>query len=529
MIRPKRLVLAAIVSSFLVLLPTVAVRALDIEPTPDEYWLKSSPLQISAYQFSSDGSLVFLEVYNDSDALLDVKSWAISADFTIVSKYADKTTTTYASTNTLDLKSIPQAGALVPNGHAVIDAADALGGKASYTITSWKTPVIATAIEPLSTTIDVTLTVKKDGYKTDTYLFKTANNDQLYRRNRTTTGYASSSSTAFVATPDGPLYDDGVYTVPSTGPPLQLVEVYAYSDECAPESASYPCGDYLKFKIKGVFSNIEDYVVRTDSSSSSRTSANTFSLENGEEYGDFILIRVTDSGSLMNLTNSGGFVWIEDRYQGERYGDSMQYPSFTSSHQTWSYILDDNGENGQWTSQPNPFGENTLAVPVEEATTCPEGKYLSPDTGRCRTIEEAVNALAACAEGQERNPATNRCRAKVTATSVSLTSCGEGQERNPATNRCRSIASAVAELIPCDEGYERNPATNRCRKVAGVSTVAATNPSQLVESAKGTTWSLWTWSLVAVAAAGAVGYGIYEWRHELLGFGQRIAAKFGKK
>lgn len=504
----------------------VSATELTVTETPGEYWLKSSPLQISAYQFSEDGSLVLLEVYNDDGSLLDLTTWNISADFTITSKYADKTTATYTRTSLLKAKGVRE-GKLLPGGHAVIDAIGDIG-KASYKAAGWETPVVPTSVVPLSTTVDVTLTVKNDGYKTDTYSFKTVNNGQLFRRNRTTTGYASISSTAFVAAPDGPLYDDGVYAVPLEGPPLQLVEVYAYGEECAPENVSYACGDYLKFKIKGAFSNIEDYVVRTDNGSSNRTSANTFSLENGEEYGDFILIRLTDTGSLMNLTNSGGFVWIEDRYQGERYGDSVQYPSFTSSHRTWSYIFDDDGKNGQWTSQANRFGENTLILPVEEVTTCPVGKYLNPDTGRCRTLEEAVNALAACAEGQERNPATNRCRAKVTAASASLTPCGEGQERNPATNRCRSIASAVAELIPCNEGYERNPATNRCRKVAGASTAAA-NTTQLVEAAKGNGWNIWTWSLVAVGATGAIGYGVYEWRHELLGFGQKITAKFGKK
>lgn len=116
----------------------------------------------------------------------------------------------------------------------------------------------------------------------------------------------------------------------------------------------------------------------------------------------------------------------------------------------------------------------------------------------------------------------------MTTATATLAACSEGQERNPATNRCRSIASAVAELMPCDEGYERNPATNRCRKVAGVSTAAATS-NELVESAKGSTWNVWTWSLVAVAATGAIGYGVYEWRHELSGFGQAIATKFGRK
>lgn len=176
-----------------------------------------------------------------------------------------------------------------------------------------------------------------------------------------------------------------------------------------------------------------------------------------------------------------------------------------------------------------PTSANAIVSPAPKVTVCPEGKYLNPETNRCKSIEETLNTLAACDEGYERNPITNRCRKIVTTAVKTLEPCKEGQERNPVTNRCRSIASAVAELLPCDEGYERNPATNRCRKVLAASTASATTASKFVEHAKGDDWNAWTWALVAVGATGAIGYGVYEWRHELRGFGQQIAAKLTKK
>ena len=155
---------------------------------------------------------------------------------------------------------------------------------------------------------------------------------------------------------------------------------------------------------------------------------------------------------------------------------------------------------------------------------CPSGKYRSPETNRCRAIEEAVNELASCPEGQSRNPATNRCRSVAAPSSVSasLVPCGEGQERNPLTNRCRSIASAVAELLPCDEGYERNPSTNRCRKIPLSDVPLAAYP---VEPMKQTAQSMGMWWAVAGILAAASAYAVWEWRREITQLVTRIVRR----
>lgn len=518
----KLLVVAVIVSSCLIWFSSSA-HAIDAIQTPDEYWPASVPLQLSAYSFSSNGDLLYLELYNDSDTVLDPLSWTIRADFTVKSTAAPTIAAdNYTVTRPFTLKLADNhTGKMLPGGHAVVAASATVAG-ASYYGSGWGELLQSGAV-----TVSAAVIITKDGYKTDSYTLKTINDGELYRRTKTTTSY-SSGSTAFSVTDPAVVYDDGLYTAPMDGPPIELTEIYAYSSDCAPEEkdASPLCGDYLKFRIMGAFDTIEDYVVRTDNSSTSRTSSNTFSLENAEEHGAFLTLRVTDVGSLLSLTNSGGYIWFEDKYEGARYGTSVPYPSFAGTHQGWSYAQDANS-NWQWTSNPQPEAENRIEVPTAEVTVCPTGKYLNPDTSRCRTIEEAVNALSACPEGQYRNPSTNRCR-QIVSTASTLVPCGEGQERNPSTNRCRSIASAVAELLPCDEGYERNPATNRCRKVAGVSTTAS-GLGQLVEPEKESGVNIWTWSIIAVVAAGAVGYGVYEWRHELFGAGQAIAAKFSKK
>ncbi len=353
--------------------------------------------------------------------------------------------------------------------------------------------------------------------------------DWLRNENSSGTGYYE-SFTAFSRAP-GRLFDDPLYTPPKSAP-LTVVEVYPYSledEECVPGNTVVQCTDYIKIHVDK-YADVENYVLRTSSNSSQRSSTNTFWLGHYTPSDDgYITVFQTDDGSSFTLSNDGGYVWFEDIYGLVRYDTTVRYPSAGTQQHGWSWMQ--HNDRWDWSTTPSPSGENVFVpyIPDVKTTECPEGKYLNPDTNRCRTVEEAVNALAACAEGQERNPLTNRCRSKVSVVAAAIAPCGEGQERNPLTHRCRSIASAVAELLPCDEGYERNPATKRCRKVLGASTNPSAAQSQKVESAKMNDTNLWLWALAAVGATGAVGVGVYEWRHEILGAGRKFAGRFIKK
>jgi hypothetical protein len=257
---------------------------------------------------------------------------------------------------------------------------------------------------------------------------------------------------------------------------------------------------------------LDDLVLRTDYYGNNRASSNTIALSGTLAPGAVLVVDETDDGDTLSLTNSGGYVWLEDAWGLMRYDKTMQqYQSAGSDEQGYAYTLDERGE-WQWTTTPWPTGQNIITAPVVVAAECPAGKYRNPETGRCRTIEEAVNALTECEEGYERNPTTNRCRKIAVTTVATLTPCKEGQERNPATNRCRSIASAVAELLPCDEGYERNPATNRCRKAGADAVPEAAFP---VTPAKAGAADAAGWYALAIVAAIAIGYGVWEWRAEL--------------
>ena len=291
--------------------------------------------------------------------------------------------------------------------------------------------------------------------------------------------------------------------------------------DCAPNDLSVVCGDYVKLQNIGTLPiDLSLYRLRTDSGTAE--SGNAFSLNGMLDIGMYLTVSLRDDGEKLSLTDSGGYVWLEDIAGIAKYYDETmaQYPSASAvSKIGWAWVLDNADMVWKWTSTPQPSAANIITVPVEVVTTsagelseCPAGKYRNPETNRCRSLEEAVNVLAQCEEGKERNLATNRCRSVASVASAVLSPCDEGQERNPATNRCRATTSAsTSTLVPCQTGYERNPATNRCRKVIGVVTNNAA--STQVETAENSSFQA---ALLVFAAAGAVGYGVYEWRTELM-------------
>lgn len=246
-------------------------------------------------------------------------------------------------------------------------------------------------------------------------------------------------------------------------------------------------------------------------SCSLQTTANSkvYTFTNGqlqpEEYKAYY-----DTVTGLTLPNSaGGTVWLLSPSEELQ---AITYDGGAPDDISWA--LFDSG----WlaTYQPTPNAANVLLA----TKPCPAGQVRNEETNRCQTIASlAVAVLAPCQPGQERNLATNRCRS-VLGSAIGLVPCKEGQERNPATNRCRSIDDALAD---CAEGQERNPETNRCRKVGagGADQVLAEVkdvPAPLVSNSP-------KWWLAGFAAVGSVGYGFYEWRHDLANLAVKIRRK----
>ena len=482
------------------LYPTRAY-ALATSVTPATEFAQTAPVLITAYQTTGLATeLTAVEIYNSADTLVQLTDWKLE----VVTKDTAVHDVAMSSTYT---------GRLLPGEHAVASVA----GPTTYTLARARQTLAITSIQLVYTGIDTV-------YRPVTALIKDGS-DVPFFRGYTTTGY-STAAQPFAASPSRDFYDDGLYQAPAGPAGLRIAEVYPYASDCAPSDTAILCGDYIKLlNTTDTDMQVDELVLRTDSSSSNRTSSNTFTLAGIVKAHDVVTIHATDAGGRISLTNSGGYVWLEDVWGLARYDETMtQYESAGTSQQGYAYALDSAG-SWQWTTTPQPAGTNVITAPVTQLAECPEGKYRNPDTNRCRTIEEAVNALSVCEEGYERNPVTNRCRKIATATTAGLTPCKEGQERNPATNRCRSIASAVAELIPCDEGYERNPATNRCRKLKQ-DTVPEAAFAVAPTAAKGGVDMAGWWAFAGVSAI-AITYAVWEWRQDIARAGRRALGIFG--
>ena len=449
-------------------------------------------------------SVDVLEIYNSGNAPVDLRQWQIvdAADVSRVLQF----TSAYQ-------------GYLTPGEHVVL-AQDGYVNNSTYTITGWSREVINDAAMP-------SLKIISPDYRIGQTDIKIS--DTLEKRMYGVSSYLSTFVDAVALGTQGvepyltnQLFDDGLYTVPTEPIGLEVSEFYSYASNCDPLDTSVLCGDYVELhNVSDAAIDLTDLVLRTDSNSSSRASSNTFTLGGLLVPNAYVAIAETDDGSRISLTNSGGYVWLEDTWGLVAFrGMMMRWPSAVSDQQGFAYAHDI-ADGWCWTTTPTPGTDNIMTEPIPVIVECSAGKYRSPETGRCRTIEEAVSELATCDEGYERNPTTNRCRKIVIASAVTLTPCLEGQERNPATNRCRSIASAVAELMPCDEGYERNSATNRCRKTELTSVPSAPFAVEPTEA----NVPMWQWWAGGTIIAALAGYGVWEWRHEIGHFWRRLTKR----
>ena len=478
---------------FLLSFSATQASALNISPT--EPIPKNAGLLITAYGTSiAQSSLDLVQVYNSNDHVFSLDGWWLG----IIT----------------NLQTSPQpihtlTGYMKAESHGIYVKDDEISGAG---VLSFSMPPLAVG-EKLT---KVVLMAPIASWASPEQPIATT--DGVYRRGLTSTGYSSSTTFAKLVEPIT-LYADELYTVPST-PMLRIVEVVARHAECAPNDLSVVCGDYVKLQnVSEAPIDTSLYRLRSDSGTSE--SGNAFSLNGLLDPGAYLTVSLRDDGDKLSLTDSGGYVWLEDIAGIVQYYDetTVQYPSASSTTKIgWAWAQDAVDGIWKWTSTPRPDTENVITVPAEvvAVTTglgeCPAGKYRNPETNRCRSLEEAVNVLAQCDEGKERNPITNRCRSVASVASAVLAPCDEGKERNPATNRCRAVASVSASaLVPCQTGYDRNPATNRCRK-AVASTTGGAAETEVVTAENS---SLQT-ALLIVAGAGAVSYGIYEWRTELL-------------
>lgn len=360
--------------------------------------------------------------------------------------------------------------------------------------------------------------------------------DAVYAaRNRSTStgNYLTSFTTSL--TPPAQLVQDELYERPNEVA-LRVVEVLANPRSCSPLEQTGDCRDYVKlYNPTSQTIDLSQYRLRVGYEGQSSTSSNTAQLGGSLAAGGFASYEI-------GVTNTGGWVWLEDMYGTARYDETVvEYPDASvDSKKGYSWALGVTDWN--WAT-PQPSAPNIL-LSLEEAeavasgltpcapdqyrnpetnrcnkiateptqTPCRADQYRSQETNRCRNIATA-SSLTPCDADEYRSPETNRCRKLATATS-SLTPCKEGQYRSPETNRCRSLATATSAVKPCAANQERNPETNRCRKkaIAGDGTAGFA-----VVDTPASSDDVMTWLALGGVGAASLGYAGWEWRREMWG------------
>lgn len=483
-----------------------------VEPKP------ASPLLVTEFR-TSDSMIDYIQVYNDSSEAVYVSDWEL------VSIYEDGSDQfTY---------SLP-AGYLPPEKYLVLSASTNITGEAVESLGD---------VEEFTVGDSFSLVSKADRFEHIPVPIATATESMRHHRYTSNAGnYTTNLSFSALADQNAPLFADQLYR-PRDNFALQPIEILANSRNCSPAETDEACGDYVKF-----YNHTDETVdfagvrLRIGYQGQSATNSNAIELSGAMAPNEYALFTTTAEGKPLNLTNSGGFVWLEDSYGVRTYEHAIiEYPDASNKKGT-SWAL---GSDGEWNwATPHPGGENRIITPEPEPDKasedgpkpcredqfrnpetgrckkiaaasslkpCSADQYRSPETNRCRNIAAASNQLTPCKPDQYRSPETNRCR-KITSSSSSLVPCKPNQTRNPATNRCRSnTALASSQLKPCKPGQERNPATNRCRKV----TQAAKNPGFSVEEVAAARDTIASWWALGGVGSLAIGYAGWEWRSEV--------------
>lgn len=475
--------------------------------------LAPSPLIISAY-YMDGANLGFVQVHNTTEQLVSLDGWSVVLQ-------ADPAETIESPTLGVEVVIAKLSGNIIPRGHIVIAETDLIeGSDLSYETPGSTEELLASlpqksliVLPPEDSVIESHVRTVSE-YSVPSWV-------QWKRSTSSTKAYL----TSFNVTPisDGPisLEGGGLYEPARTASGLRIVEILPNARVCPPFDSSGDCSDYIKlYNPTDRPVDLGLYRVRTDSGGQSSSSSNTFLLNGELQARSYLTIALRDNGNPLTLTNTGGYVWIEDVHGIMAYPEVSSYPDASSAAtKGYSWALDE--ATGEWKWMlPRPNQANywppivqVVGPEVKNATLpdCGPGRERNPSTNRCRLVTATTSTYTACQAGQERNPATNRCRSVLSAT-TSLKPCGANQYRNPETNRCKTIAPASSTLSPCPTGQERNPATNRCRKTS----IATSSSIPTVTDIEATpAQNMRGWYIAGAAVIGMVGYGIYEWRNDI--------------
>lgn len=480
---------------------TVEIASLNVVPQP--IVLPASPIIITGYQ-ASGGRLNFVQIYNNSSDLLATGGWAIR----------------YTANNEEFEFDIPDAWLLSKKYAVFAWTGQSLGADAEYSFNS---------VTESGSVVSIELLPPVDLFaKVSTSLPANYNDTRMQRYTSPTTGNYTTTATFSSVADTLPLFGDGLY-VPPINTDVRVAEILPNSKNCSPMDDDLACGDYIKlFNPTDQAIELNNLRLRNGYRGQSSGTTNTVSLEGVLPAGEYATIAVRDDSETITVTNTGGYVWVEDAQGLVVYEPTVvEYPDSSadkSKGQSWAF--DTAGSAWKW-GIPSPYGANyfaetTAAISVSTLSSlmpCRDDQYRSEETNRCRNLTP-TSTQALCKEGQYRNEETGRCRnVSVTA---GLALCRDDQYRSEETNRCRNVVTASSVVKPCKDDQYRSEETNRCRNVVATSVPEAAFAVETIADT-GEVFLGW-WALGGVGLL-ALGYAGWEWRSEFM-YGVRKLGSF---
>ena len=471
---------------------------------------KDSDVIISRHSFQSDG-LHYMQLFNNGSSLQSLEGWNIVYRF----HHADE-----IGTPTRKIE-IPLWGMLKPYDYLLISGVDPSGKQyvdqadVVFDLIPSLSAVVGESIELVPSDDSGMMSAKVD--------LTPPKKTGVWRRNLSSTSNNTYTSTYKEYDAEDEeyknlvLYGHGLYDVPHD-PGLLVSAVVARALNCAPNDTSLGCRDYIKFyNPTSTKVDLSNFMLHYGSS----TTDHKVEIAGLIQPKQYHVVDKNSAGDPISLTNSGGFIWLSDKYNITTYDKSIfEYPSMSSSSTIGYAWAQKSGNTYAWTNflttgmNTFPHASDPVATPgaTSHLKPCAANQYRSTETNRCRLKNSSSSNLVPCKPGQYRSTETNRCRSSTTA-SKNLKPCAPNQYRSPETNRCRLKGTQIDDLKPCAPGKERNPETNRCRTVHTDIPKAGYKVEEVGQS--GSDFVGW-WAFAGVSAL-AVGYGVWEWRREIGG------------
>ena len=477
--------------------PSSLVTALETTRPPVEYY---SPVFITAFQTSyvpttdpivptPTTKLDVIELYNSSDEPINMNGWSVNA---------------YATSGQVCSVVISSDDIYIPlKGYVVISE---VGTFSDTNVLEFMTSCLANGVS-----------ISKLEFVSPSRVEETINGivPGAYVRKGLTATYRDEDDafldnfTVISSRPNSAVYA-GSWYVPLDITPIQISEILAHSRDCSPLEVALDCTDYVKlYNPTSGPVDLTGLRLRIGYKGQNVTDTNAIVLGGVIDSDSYGLIAKKADGGRLAITDSGGWIWLEDTYGLKTYdGTVVEYPSASSTTKIgWAWAYNEATGQWQWTSTPTPTNQpSVFTEPAEPVVVKSPSAVLKP-----------------CRSDQVRNRETNRCKNIVSSSAASLAPCKENQTRNPLTNRCRSLDTvATSELKPCAANQERNPETNRCRSKPAV--LAATDfPIETVKDAPEGTLGWWAFAGVGSMAAGYAGW---EWRRELATLAKAFGSLF---